>query len=218
MNNTMRILLSFAVLASICFACNDNTGKDHHSSGDSLPTTDSSSARPVATAAALKYDKFLPMRLIQQPDPLTCWAAVMTMLYSQHTNDNNIKIEEVLIKYGQFYVTSFQNGRTISAAQALALYKSAGLAFIQQVSLTMDAWYAIISKGNPLGVVVQDKPGANLYHIIIINGMKGDGSPAGTNVDFYDPLDVTQSNMPFEQFIKLYDGAQNWPLQAIHYP
>lgn len=185
-----------------------------------------STAAPKEPIAFLRKEKSLhadfniyypALQKIKQPDSMSCWAAALTMLYSYKWNRMNLDIAATLKPLGEVYLTIFQNGSGIKPAQEIALYRAAGLKVIQGRNPTIDYWKDLLQKQGPLSITVDADPGKGYIHALVITGLKGDGSPGKTEVTYIDPASGIEADITFMEFIKLYEGSANWPLQIIHW-
>lgn len=170
------------------------------------------------TTAALDY--YQPVRTLKQPNTMACWATALTVLYSWKTGLNSIPIADVLKPYGKVYVDAFNNNSGLAPSQAPALFSTAHMTMIQGVNPTIQYWYDLLNQKGPLMIIVayQTINGKKTYHALVMNGMSGDGSPGGTFIDYVDPADGQQhTDVVFTDFIALYEGAANWPLQIVHW-
>ncbi|HMI03980.1 MAG TPA: papain-like cysteine protease family protein [Pedobacter sp.] len=156
---------------------------------------------------------------IKQPKKWACWATALTMLYSWK-NQLSISIQDVINLYGEPYKTTFADSATrgISASEEENLYQAAALTVIKGLNPGIPAWYDLLEKYGPLSITVDADPPTGTIHALVITGMKGDGTPANTNVTYIDPADGLSHTIKFTTFLTLYEGSASWPLQIIHYP
>jgi hypothetical protein len=209
MKKNLHFLIGTSLLLS--FSCNSNSFNVKSAAGEDTALAVTKLAPPP------KYNNHYVGRLLKQPSTMSCWAAALTMLYSWHNEDYSISIEDVLNRYGGNYLQIFNSNTGISNSQEAALYQAAGLTVIKQGSPTMDYWYKLLQK-SPLSITVDAKPPTGTIHALFIDGMEGDGTATGTTIEYVDPADGVQHVLAFVNFIKLYDGASNWPLQIIYWP
>lgn len=168
----------------------------------------------------LKYNHYELVRNLQQPKSMDCWATALTMLYSWKNKDNTIKIEDVLAQYDPLFVELFKNNTGISEKLEEDLYQKAKMNVIKGLSPTIEGWYEILKNNGPLSITVAIyNPNTNkrYIHALVVNGIKGDGSPSNTIISYIDPGDGNEHKLNFFDFTKLYDGAADWPLQIIHW-
>ena len=156
--------------------------------------------------------------LITQPSPMTCWAAVMTMMYSWR-NSVSIQIRDALARIGPQYVTMFDNGQGLDRDTAKVLYQDAGLVAIYSFNPTVDGWASLLRKYGPLYVDVGYNTNPNT-HAIIVKGVSGDGSPDGTSMTYVDPVDGRTVTLRFRDFLAKYEAqsAVQWPYTIVHWP
>jgi hypothetical protein len=168
----------------------------------------------------VSYDHHEVVRALRQPKNMDCWATALTILYSWKYKDNAIGIEDVVTRYGDIYSVLFQTNAGITAKLEAELYKKAKLTVIQGSNLTIEAWNDLLTKRGPLSVAVgiEVAGGKRNIHALVVNCIKGDGTPNNTYIDFVDPADGKQyTKIPWSDFLKLYEGSANWPLQIIHW-
>lgn len=164
-----------------------------------------------------RVDVFTPIRELKQPKNMDCWATALTILYSYKSSNESILIEDVLKKYGQEYVDMFKNNSGISPVDEKVLYNIAGLKIIEGLNPSIEGWKNLLKSKGPLSITVDAKPPNNWIHALVLNGLIGDGEPNTTFVYYVDPADGKQHSKTFTDFLKLYEGSANWPLQIIHW-
>lgn len=207
------IITIVIVVTTTLLACNSN--------GKKAPSTESlkslQSSETNESIASRSFEHYEVIRQLKQPKSMDCWATALTILYSWKYKDNTIKIEDVVRKYGNNYVILFQTNSGIVSDEEKELYRLANLNVIQGVNPTIASWYNLLKKHGPLSITVDADPPLGTIHALVVNGIKGDGSPEKTFIDYVDPADGKQYNLKFSEFIKLYEGAASWPLQIIHW-
>jgi hypothetical protein len=157
--------------------------------------------------------------VIKQPTGMTCWAAVMTMMYSWR-NNVSIGIREALATFGQQYVERFDRGEGLDANSAATLYDTGGLVRITSFNPTIDEWARLLSTAGPLYVDV-GFGSSNTTHAIIVRAVRGDGTATGTTITFVDPADAQTKSLRFSDFLAHYEApgaVNNWPHVIVHWP
>src|SRR5688500_16619970 len=117
MNKLNITILTFVIVP--LFACN---------SGQKIPDTDilkSTQSPEVRSEFMATFDHYEVIRPLKQPKTMDCWATALTILYSWKYNDNTIKIEDVVRKYGNNYLILFQTNAGIKRTEELELYSTA---------------------------------------------------------------------------------------------
>lgn len=217
----MKIIFAAGIVSFCIYSCQssgDNKVKSPTSTPDPLSTAAGS---VVDAAASLKYDLFIPARALKQPKTMGCWATALTILYSWKNNDNTIKIEDVLKKYGEPYPILYETNAGIKQDMELKLYEKVKLTVKQRENPTIALWYDLLKNHGPLSITVAVKniDGKRLIHALVVNGIKGKGNTNDTFIDYIDPADGKQhTQLLFSDFLDLYEGAANWPLQIIYWP
>jgi hypothetical protein len=51
-----------------------------------------------------------------------------------------------------------------------------------------------------------------------MTGLDGDGTGKGTIVSYIDPADGKKHNVVFNDYLNLYQGSADWPLQVVCNP
>lgn len=185
------------------------------------PISICNSGKPLTTRQQPlnKFDYFVQVRALKQPKNMDCWATALTMLYSWKNNDNTIAIRDVLKKYGDFYVDLFDKNKGIQAAQEDQLYKIIKLNVIVGQNPSIKMWYDLLKAHGPLSITIDSKPPYRTYHSLVVNGIKSGGKPENTSVDYIDPANGKQYNdIPFADFVTLYEAGVDYAIQIISYP
>ncbi len=122
-------------------------------------------------------------------------------------------------KFVNIYQMSFANPpQGIFPSDEAAFYGEIGLSTIDGLNPTIAKWAELLTQHGPLSVTVDAKPGQGWIHALVLTGMTGDGSATGTTVTYVDPADGLTHTLSFADFLKLYEGSANWPMQIIHFP
>jgi len=167
---------------------------------------------------AVNYAVPGPYDIIRQPSPMTCWAAVMTMMISWKRRQS-ISIATAMESLGPTYVQMFNTGQGLSSTTAAELYRVAGLSTIISFNPTIEGWENLLRTYGLLYVDI-GYAGTGNTHAIIVTGISGNGTAAGTNITYIDPDSGTSVTITFERFLINYEavGAVNWPYVIVHWP
>lgn len=173
----------------------------------------------AASFSAINYSVPGIVAEIRQPSSRTCWAAVMTTMLSWRNNRSQ-SIRDTLSAIGQRYVQLFDAGQALDTATAGQLYNDAGLVQLNGFNPTIEGWVGLLRQFGPLYVDV-GYSGTTMTHAIIVTGLYGDGTPAGTNITYLDPAEGKIITTNFRNFLSHYeaDSAVNvWPYAIVHWP
>ncbi|HEY2974825.1 MAG TPA: papain-like cysteine protease family protein [Pyrinomonadaceae bacterium] len=156
--------------------------------------------------------------VIAQPSGLTCWAAVVTMMWSWK-NNQSMAIPDVLAQIGSQWVDRFKAGKSLAKNIAKDLYDAAGLVQLISFNPTIEGWLELLQKYGPLYVDVGYNTGTGTHAIIVI-AIKGDGTAAGTTITYVDPDGGKTVPMNFSDFLVKYEAksAVEWPYTIVHWP
>lgn len=165
-------------------------------------------------AAGIKGKFFL----VKQDYPNSCWAAVLTMIYSWKAQ-SFIPEKEVLQPYPKFlniYNQSDKEG--IRLQDELELYPQMGLGVEKQLNPTIKGWAEMIEKYGPLSVTIDAKPPIGTIHAILILGIYGKITGLDTRIIYADPADGIMHNEDFLTFLKMYESkySVDWLIQIVH--
>lgn len=206
------------LVAIALFNCNSrNNAKSLNIENDTASTPHPERATSEVPAVNIYH----PVQKIQQPDSMSCWAAALTMLYSHRLQRFDLQIRNILAPLGSEYVNIFTSNSGITPAQESALYQKAGLKVIHGQNPSIPAWKALLESKGPLSVTVDADidPRQERFapHALLVNGLSGDLSPAGTSITYVDPANGVERSVSFADFLHLYEGSASWPLQIIHW-
>ncbi len=156
--------------------------------------------------------------VIAQPTRLTCWAAVMTMMWCWR-NNQSMSIPNVLAQLGQQWADRFKAGQSLASDVAKDLYDAAGLVQLLSFNPTIEGWLELLQKYGPLYVDVGYHTGTGTHAIIVV-ALKGDGTPGGTTITYVDPDGGKTVPMRFTDFLAKYEAtsAVQWPYTIVHWP
>src|SRR5205814_415851 len=98
-----------------------------------------------ASFSAVNYSIPGTLPIIAQPSGMTCWGAVMTMLWSWK-NNQSMRIHDALASIGRTYAEMFDRGDGLDSRTARALYVDAGLDATEGFNPTIDGWETFLKK------------------------------------------------------------------------
>lgn len=145
----------------------------------------------------------------QQPNANACWATAYTMLKSwkqQNSLDIRTCVNEVDQKYGQM----FDAALALPSTEFGPFLDKAGVTHLPMINLSIAGWEQHLRAHGLLwvGVLASLDPGSGL-HSRLLEGMRGDGSPAGTSMLIVDPGYGNRYAEPFADFVAKYEQAIN---------
>jgi ABC-type bacteriocin/lantibiotic exporter with double-glycine peptidase domain len=142
----------------------------------------------------------LGVDLVPQHHDMTCWAASMAMVVNAR-DGSSLTDDDVVAQ-----TSSDDNGKTWDEAAGLASVFN--LVQVGPACWTPDGWADVL---NAHGAIWTPEPG-NQYHIVVVAGIQGDGTPEGSAFLIYDPWPpnggnvYTPSYSDFEQQYELGEG------------
>lgn len=145
-----------------------------------------------------------PMR---QPNDNACWATAYTILKSwkeQRSLDIRSSVEAVDSKYS----TLFDAKQGLPASEFGPFLAKANLQHLAMINLSIAGWeQQLRSKGLVWVGSMASLSTDSMLHSRILEGMSGNGSPAGTNMSIVDPGNGTRYVETFASFIAKYEEA-----------
>ena len=147
-------------------------------------------ARTLSGPPAVFYD----VKLIPQPNKTACWAASMAMLVS-FRQQQSLTPESLAQQVGRDLRTSY-NWDMLEAVKDQYGFQEISLPSNATLYPSPQTWYDWLSTYGPLWVTTIGAPS----HAIVVHGISGDLTPAGTTMSILNPWDVTQAfdNDPIE--------------------
>jgi hypothetical protein len=152
-----------------------------------------------------------------------CWAAATAMLLNWKAPGLNT-MQTVASQGGPEFVTLYNNAMhnaspsEISLDQEKRLCAKLSLVVVRGVSPTINGWQNLLTSKGPLHVTIKPNGSGGMLHGVLITGLVGDGTAAGTDILYNDPATGTQVRKKVADFVTLYDGAVNWTNNIIHNP
>jgi len=129
-------------------------------------------------------DLSYPVHLIPQPDKLSCWAGSMAMLVS-YSRNMSLTPESLASEVGRSLRTSY-DWDMLRAVRQHFLFKEVSLPSNLSFVPPPSDWYHWLDQFGPLWVTIQGNPS----HAIIVSGIAGDLTPAGTFTHVLNPWDI----------------------------
>ena len=180
--------------------------------------------RAVALTRPLDYEIPSPVAPLRQPSSMACWATTFTMMVSWRDRVSR-SAEETLGRIGQKWVDLLRANTGATAAQEAELYAAAGLVAEPLANHSLETWERMLREFGPLNVIVDVNPSqARAIHMLVLTGIHGDGTSAGTNLTIVDPARGDSRRVPFATFLDQYQqgaarrSATGRHNQIIHWP
>jgi len=130
-------------------------------------------------------DLSFPVQLLPQPDKVSCWAGSMAMLVSYKRNAS-VTPESLASEVSRSLRTSYSWDMLKAVRQHFAFKEVSLPSNLSFVPLPSD-WYQWLDQFGPLWVTVQGNPS----HAVVVAGIAGDLTPAGTFIRVLNPWDIT---------------------------
>ena len=192
-------------------------------SGTEAAGTGTAAGQPAA-AEHIDHDVPGAVPTIAQPNANLCWAAAATMMLGWR-DQTSYTIEQVVTRAGPAYVAHFQKNEALPFAEKPGFVTQLGMQSEPFMSRPPAALAALLQSVGPLWVSTdEDASPALSPHARILVGMHGDGSAAGTQLQWIDPDGGRAYGETFGQFVAKFEalvqgsGAGALPLQLIHFP
>lgn len=146
------------------------------------------------------------VNLVPQHHEGTCWAASMAMVVNSR-DGSSITDDDVVSQTG-----SDTDGKTWDDAAALA--STLNLVQVAPACWTPDGWAEVLNSHGPIWT---PEPGAP-YHIVVVAGIQGDGTPEGSAFAIYDPWPPDGGNVStpsFTDFEQQYELGEGYGAQLL---
>jgi hypothetical protein len=159
---------------------------------------------------------------IRQPDGMSCWATVYTMLHGWKTK-NPLSIRDALTASGKRWLDVFNAGTGLMADEKTDFLNDVGLVARPPQSHSIEGWRDLLATYGPLWVTTDEDPsGQFAIHARLLYRMHGDGTPGGTTMYFVDPGDGKRHSESFAAFMEKYESEARDPgrplrIQIVHW-
>ena len=213
-----------ARIGSLTFALNfqrpdervDTSGKTIRALND----PNSERAWSQVTAVLVQQVALGQVPIIAQPSSMVCWAAVFTMMLSWRQG-RSLPIRDAMAAVGTRWVTMFDNNQPLLWIDTEAFGEAAGMTIIPLQSLPVMGFADVIRQARgPLFVSIHPQGNRqNLTHLIVVTGITGDGTPAGTNIMYNDLSGGVRRTRSFQTFHQMYENSARTTLsvQIMHF-
>ena len=175
-------------------------------------------------AKSTKIDYTIPgtIDILAQPSGMSCWATVYTMLESWR-RQQSIAIETAVGDLGTKWLKLFKDDTGLSADDKKVFVKTAGLVDYAPFNPSIEGWEGMLKDYGPIWVTTNEIPGFNwAIHARIIIGIKGDGTPKGTEFTIIDPAGGRKYQESIETFWPKFEDEMfrtgNERIQILHWP
>ncbi len=190
-----------------------------------IPAAASLAASPALARAASAVNYRVPglVAPLRQPSGMVCWATVTTMMMSWR-EQASMSIETAMGRIGAKYLAKFRNNEGLLGSEKAPFLVAAGLSYEHPQSLTASGWEGLLRRYGPLWVTTDENPGAGFsIHARILICIRGDGTAAGTTMEFVDPAKGNSYSENFGKFLEKYeaearDSKAPLRIQIVHWP
>ena len=138
------------------------------------------------------------IRHLYQGDMTLCWAASLAMLRREPTIDGMMNVVD------RSHVT-----QRIQTSQIPDVVRRNGCSLLPLPPLlTVDALEGVVRpRAVALFVTLRDTSRASIGsngHVIVVDGLRGDGTPTGTHVHVHDPWETSGASRTFQHLTSQY--------------
>lgn len=153
--------------------------------------------------------------VLAQPSSRSCWATVATMMISWR-NGRSMTIQEALGTIGEPWVSHYTNNRVLLWTDTETFGRAAGMRMAPLQSLSVAGFAELLERARgPLFVSIHPQGNPHtLTHIVVVTGLRGDGTVEGTQVTYNDPNGGVQRTLSFRQFHRRYESSERASLGA----
>lgn len=139
--------------------------------------------------------------VLAQPSTMSCWATVATMMISWRQG-RSMTIDEALGTIGGPWLANYRNNRTLLWTQTAAFANAAGMRMEPLQSFSGEGFADLLSRWkSPLFTSIHPSGNpTNLTHIVVVVGVRGNGTADGTQVTFNDPNGGVRRTWSHRQF------------------
>jgi hypothetical protein len=142
---------------------------------------------------------------VRQPSGMTCWATVATIMTSWK-RQQSIAIETVIGGIGSTWLAKFKANQGLAASEKEPFLRAGGFAWQYPQSLAPDGWERLLRSYGPLWVTTDEDPTSGFaIHARVMAGIRGDGTPTGTQVSLVDPANGREYDERFDVFVRKYE-------------
>jgi hypothetical protein len=155
--------------------------------------------------------------LIKQPDKMSCWATVATMLASWRDR-KQYQIKEVIERAGPQYLQIFVTEHGLDASEKSAFLRAMGLRSEAPQSFTTEGWLSLLKTHGPLWVTTQlrrDKPEEEKFsvHARVLIGMYEEAQGDELYLRVIDPESGKQYDEKLTDFLRRYENVAREDLE-----
>jgi hypothetical protein len=190
--------------------------------------------RPAARREALAVpmgDRFNyrvpgPFNMVRQTNPVRCWAAAWTMMFSWREQMSFGEKDAVERLGPPISTTVYSNPNGCTDQDWRRIGTVAGLALEAPQNFPIEQWDRMLQDFGPIWIAVMNT-GRTMLHDRILIGIRGGGNPTDTDLTFIDPDTGAESTVRFDRFLSDYefvgeriavDAAGNLAHQIMHWP
>jgi hypothetical protein len=153
-----------------------------------VPAPESDRGPQPADNQSISVD--LPVQLVPQPTPVTCWAASLAMVAGYRDSAS----------YSADTIAAAAGMDTIAGYSWADIQKAVTTWNLQQegpTSAMPSAWADLLRTWGPIWIVEVGAP----YHAVVVGGLQGDGTPESTDVTVYNPWPPGQGAVETKTFL-----------------
>jgi hypothetical protein len=177
--------------------------------GTTIEQTNGTAGKGGAEPGTTAFDFTVPggISALAQPDEMSCWATVATMMLGWKTQSTT-DMASVVAEAGPEYVTAFKNKTGLKREEKLKFVQQLGMKPDEGnfASHNYDYFLDELKTFGPLWMTVDSSDKELAPHAKILYGMRGDGTPTGTLMRVIDPNGGKRYEITFEQFTNEYES------------
>jgi hypothetical protein len=146
-------------------------------------------------------DKVLSVHIVAQQKTMSCWAAAAAMLLKWRNPILDYSDQSVAELAGEPYRSKYNSNTGLSGAEIAAFANAMSLVAEPPQNYTVNGYVGLLAKG-PLWVGAGlMAPGGPRAHVLVLYGLRGDGSADGTTAWVADPDGGADRRLTFREFV-----------------
>lgn len=150
------------------------------------------------------YDVSPALIAFDQGNANLCWLAASAVMFQWKTVQP-ITLQDAATRLGIEFVALYSSGSLLPFPQ-VPLWKARGPFRSQgQQCLDADGWLNLLSTYGPLVTLVSANATGYVDHVVVVGGIHGDGSPAGTSLTVADGNGGVVSNIALSTFATIFE-------------
>jgi hypothetical protein len=173
----------------------------------------------VCAMDAVDFQVSPPIEGVDQGNSQLCWLAATAVLF-QWRDGVPVSLQDAANTLGAYFIAKYANLAPLDYGDMQQWQQAGGFESQGQQCFDADGWSSLLQQYGPLITLISGNATDTINHAVVVGGVSGDGTTAGTSLTVADGNGGTVSAVDLGTFTTLFEvtGGTNQLFSVMYFP